>query len=311
VNIGEAFATIQTYLGSIYVNDFILYGRNFRVVAQADTAYREDLTSLKHFFVRNNTGGMIPVSNLVETETVLNAPLISHYNLFRSSTINGDAASGYSSGQAIEKLTELAEAHLPLGYGYEFSGVSREEIKSGGSTVVIFLLSIVFVFLCLTALYESWSVPFSVLLAVPTGAFGAILTLLMFPSLTNNVYAQIGLLTLIGLAAKNAILIVEYAKKRVDQGVPIKKAARMAAKLRLRPILMTSFAFILGVLPLAFATGAGSVARKTIGWTVFGGMITATFITIFLVPVLFVLISRMAYSKRELEALKSMRKESG
>lgn len=305
VNIGEAFATIQTFLGSIYVNDFILYGRNFRVVAQADTAYREDLTSLRQFFVRNNTGGMVPISNLVETETVMNAPLISHYNLFRSSTINGDAASGSSSGQAIEKLSEMAEAHLPAGYGFEFSGVSREEIKSGGSTVIIFLLSIAFVFLCLTALYESWSVPFSVLLAVPTGAFGAIVTLLLFPSLTNNVYAQIGLLTLIGLAAKNAILIVEYAKERVDQGIPIKKAAKMAAKLRLRPILMTSFAFILGVLPLAFASGAGSAARKTIGWTVFGGMLSATFLTIFLVPVLFVLITRLAYSKKELKALKA------
>ncbi len=304
VNIGEAFNTLQVYLGSLYVNDFILYGRNFRVVAQADTMYREDLSSLNQFFVKNNLGDMLPISNLVTSEIVVNAPLINHYNLFRSATINGDAAPGYSSGQAIERVISQAAESLPAGFGYEFSGISREEIKSGGSTALIFLLSIVFVFLCLTALYESWSVPFSVLLAVPTGIFGAIATLHLFPSLTNNVYAQIGFLTLVGLAAKNSILIVEYAKEGVDRGIPIKKAAKMAAKLRLRPILMTSLAFILGVVPLAFASGAGSVARQTIGWTVLGGMITATFITIFLVPVLFVLITKIAYSKAELKRIK-------
>lgn len=304
VNIGDAFNTLQVYLGSFYVNDFILYGRNFRVVAQADTMYREDLSSLNQFFVKNNRGDMLPISNLVTTEIIENAPLINHYNLFRSATINGDAASGYSSGQAIERVIAQASESLPAGFGYEFSGITREEIKSGGSTLLIFLLSITFVFLCLTALYESWSVPFSVLLAVPTGIFGAITTLLLFPSLTNNVYAQIGFLTLVGLAAKNSILIVEYAKERVDRGIPIKKAAKLAAKLRLRPILMTSMAFILGVMPLAFASGAGSVARQTIGWTVLGGMITATFITIFIVPVLFVLITKIAYSKAELKRIK-------
>ncbi|WP_114751235.1 efflux RND transporter permease subunit [Pleomorphovibrio marinus] len=304
VNIGEAFNTLQIFLGSFYVNDFIRYGRNYRVVTQADTMYREDIRALEQFYVRNDQGGMTPISNLVDTELIENAPLISHYNLFRSSTINGDAAPGFSSGQSIERIRQLAAEYLPEGYGYEFSGISREEIKTGGSTILIFLLSIVFVFLCLTALYESWSVPFSVLLSVPTGSFGAIVTLLLFPSLTNNVYAQIGLLTLIGLAAKNSILIVEYAKERVDRGIPIKKAARMAAKLRFRPILMTSLAFMVGVLPLAFATGAGSVARQTIGWTVFGGMLTATLLTLFLVPVLFVWITRMAYSKEELKALK-------
>ncbi|WP_439482700.1 efflux RND transporter permease subunit [Cyclobacterium plantarum] len=303
VNIGDAYASMQTYLGSTYVNDFILYGRNFRVIAQADTSFRENLSGLEKIFVKNRSGGMLPLSNLVSTEVLENAPLISHFNLFRSSTINGDAAPGYSSGQSIERISALAAAELPLGYGIDFAGVSREEIKSGGSTLLIFVLSIVFVFLCLTALYESWSVPFSVLLAVPTGVFGAIITLLLFPSLTNNVYAQIGLLTLIGLAAKNAILIVEYAKERVDRGIPIPKAAAMAAKLRLRPILMTSFAFILGVLPLAFSSGAGSVARRTIGWTVAGGMFSATFFTLFLVPVLFYLVSKVAYSKKELSQL--------
>ncbi|WP_163382225.1 efflux RND transporter permease subunit [Cyclobacterium sp. SYSU L10401] len=309
VNIGDAYASMQTYLGSTYVNDFILYGRNFRVIAQADTSFREDLSGLEQIFVKNSSGNMLPLSNLVSTEVIENAPLISHFNLFRSSTINGDAAPGYSSGQSIEKINALAATELPLGYGIDFAGVSREEIKSGGNTLLIFVLSIVFVFLCLTALYESWSVPFSVLLAVPTGVFGAIVTLLLFPSLTNNVYAQIGLLTLIGLAAKNAILIVEYAKERVDKGIPIHKAAAMAAKLRLRPILMTSFAFILGVLPLAFSSGAGSVARRTIGWTVAGGMFSATFFTLFLVPVLFFLVSKLAYSKKELAQLAASAKK--
>nr|MBI1230714.1 efflux RND transporter permease subunit [Cytophagales bacterium] len=304
VNISDAYSTLQVFLGSFYVNDFILYGRSFRVVAQADTMYREDLSSLNHFFVKNNQGDMLPLSNLVTSEIIENAPLISHYNLFRSASINGDAAAGYSSGQAIERVIDQAAASLPPGFGYEFSGISREEINSGGSTALIFFLSIIFVFLCLTALYESWSVPFSVLLAVPTGIFGAITTLLLFPSLTNNVYAQIGFLTLVGLAAKNSILIVEYAKERVDRGISIKKAAKQAAKLRLRPILMTSLAFILGVVPLALASGAGSIARQTIGWTVLGGMITATFITIFLVPVLFVLITKIAYSKEELKRIK-------
>jgi HAE1 family hydrophobic/amphiphilic exporter-1 len=193
---------------------------------------------------------------------------------------------------------------LPAGYGYEFSGLSREEINAGSSTATIFILSVVFVFLFLTALYESWSVPFAVLLAVPIGAFGAILTLTLLPRLSNNVYAQIGLITLIGLAAKNAILIVEFGKARVDRGMDVLEATLEAVKLRLRPILMTSLAFILGVSPLAFATGAGAQARATIGWTVLGGMLAATMLAIFIVPVLFVTITRIAYSREELEELK-------
>jgi len=196
---------------------------------------------------------------------------------------------------------------LPAGYGYEFSGLSREEINAGNSTVYIFSLSILFVFLFLAALYESWSIPFSVLLAVPIGAFGAILTLTFIPRLDNNVYAQIGLVTLIGLAAKNAILIVEFAKERVDSGMDIVPATLEAVKLRLRPILMTSMAFILGVLPLAFSTGAGAIARSTIGFTVLGGMLAATLLAIFIVPVLFVLIAKIAYGKQKLEALRRQR----
>jgi len=232
------------------------------------------------------------------------APLISHYNLFRSAEVNGTAAEGYSSGQAIEALREVAASALPSGYGYEFSGLSREEINAGSSTTSIFALSLIFVFLFLAALYESWAVPFAVLLAVPLAAFGAIVTLTFLPSLSDNVYAQIGLITLIGLSAKNAILIVEFARSRVESGKDIVVATLEAVKLRLRPILMTSMAFILGVSPLAFATGAGAQARSTIGWTVLGGMLAATLLAIFVVPVLFVTISRIAYSKETLENLK-------
>jgi HAE1 family hydrophobic/amphiphilic exporter-1 len=184
---------------------------------------------------------------------------------------------------------------LPAGYSYEFSGMSREEIKAGDSTTTIFAISIVFVFLFLAALYESWSIPFSVLFAVPIGLLGSILTLTLLPNLTNNIYAQIGMITLIGLAAKNAILIVEFAKERVDKGIDVVHATLQAVQLRLRPIVMTSLAFILGVLPLAFASGAAAVSRQTIGWTVFGGMLAATTLAIFVVPVLFVLITKIAY----------------
>jgi HAE1 family hydrophobic/amphiphilic exporter-1 len=185
-----------------------------------------------------------------------------------------------------------------VGYGYEFGGMSREELKAGDSVVMIFAISIIFVFLFLASLYESWSVPFSVLFAVPIGAFGSILTLTFIPGLNNNIYAQIGLITLIGLAAKNAILIVEFAKERVDRGMEIVEATLEAVQLRLRPILMTSLAFILGVMPLVFSSGAGAEARKTIGYTVAGGMFAASSLAIFVVPVLFVMITRIAYRRK-------------
>ncbi len=302
VAIPDVYSTLQTYLGSRYVNDFTIYGRNFHVVAQADTQYRETLQDLSRYYVKNAAGQMIPLSTVTTSNVVESAPLITHYNLFRATEINGAAAPGYSSGQAIQALREVAAEVLPAGYGYEFSGLTREEINAGGSTIAIFVLSVVFVFLFLTALYESWSVPLAVLLAVPIGAFGAIATLSLLPSLSDNVYAQIGLVTLIGLAAKNAILIVEFAKVRVDGGMDIVPATIEAVKLRLRPILMTSLAFIFGVSPLAFATGAGAQARETIGWTVLGGMLAATALAIFIVPVLFVVIARVAYKRRVAEA---------
>ncbi len=298
VNVSDVFNSLSVLLGSGYVNDFNLYGRNFRVMVQADSTSRSSMENIGKFHVRNSGGEMLPLSSLVSYRIVNNPAVISHYNIYRSVDINGTPADGFSSGQAIQALKEVADNSLPDGYSYEFSGMSLEEIKSGNSTILIFGISIVFVFLFLAALYESWTVPFSVLFAVPIGAFGSILTLTFLPSLSNNIYAQIGLITLIGLAAKNAILIVEFAKERVDGGMELIEATLDAVKLRLRPIIMTSLAFILGVLPLAFATGASSVSRNTIGWTVFGGMIAATSLAIFVVPVFFVLIERFAGGKK-------------
>jgi HAE1 family hydrophobic/amphiphilic exporter-1 len=257
------------------------------------------------YYVRNGAGQMLPLGTLISYQPTETAPLISHFNIFRCAEINGASGIGYSSTQTIEALKETADKVLPQGYAYEFSGLSYEEIRAGSTTIYIFIFSITFVFLFLAALYESWSVPFSVLLAVPIGAFGAILTLLFVPSLTNNVYAQIGLITLIGLAAKNAILIVEFAKVRVDRGEELIQSTLEAVSLRLRPIVMTSLAFILGVLPLVLATGAGAVARRTIGFTVLGGMLAATTLAIFIVPVLFVVITYLSYGKKQLEWLRA------
>ena len=305
VSVAEVFTTLQTLLGSNYVNDFTIYGRDFHVVAQADTDYRSTIHDLGKYYVKNSTGGMVPLSTLVSYTVTQSAPLISHYNMFRSAEVDGNAAAGYSSGQALNALREVAAQVLPSGYGYEFSGLSRQEISAGSSTFAIFTLSIIFVFLFLSALYESWSVPFAVLFAVPIAAFGAIIALTLLPHLSDNVYAQIGLVALIGLAAKNAILIVEYAKQRVDHGMPLLDGVTAAVKLRLRPILMTSLAFILGVSPLIFASGAGAQARQTIGWTVIGGMLAATILAIFIVPVLFIVITRIAYGKKKLEELEA------
>jgi HAE1 family hydrophobic/amphiphilic exporter-1 len=301
VNVAEVYTTLSTLLGSSYVNDFNIYGRNFRVVAQADTLYRRNLEDIGQYRVRNSQGNMVPLSALVTSRVIETPAVVSHYNLFRSAEINGAAKPGYSSGDAIKALQEVAAQTLPAGYSFDFSAMSREEIKAGNATGLIFAISIVFVFLFLAALYESWAVPFSVLLAVPIGAFGSILTLTFLPNLNNNIYAQIGLITLIGLAAKNAILIVEFAKERVDRGMEVVQATLEAVQLRLRPIIMTSLAFIFGVLPLAFAEGAGAQARKTIGWTVAGGMVAASSLAIFVVPVMFVMITKIANRNKKNE----------
>ncbi len=305
VSIGTVYSTISSYLGSSYVNDFTKYGRNFRVVTQADTTFRTHIEDLSKLYVKSTRGESVPLSTLVSYKMVENPSIINHYNLFRSIEISGSAAPGYSSGDANKALKEISAQVLPAGYTYGFSGLSLQEEEAGSSTIYIFALCIVFVFLLLAALYESWSVPFSILLAVPLGVFGAILALTLIPRLDNNIYAQVGLVTLIGLSAKNAILIVEFAKERLDWGMGLIPSIMDAIKLRLRPIVMTSLAFILGVIPLIISSGAGGVSRQTIGWTVFGGMIAATLLAIFIVPVLFVLISRIAYGKKKLAELEA------
>jgi HAE1 family hydrophobic/amphiphilic exporter-1 len=310
VNLADVFNTIQTFLGSTYINDFTIYNRNFHVIAQADTLYRNDIVDMDKYYVRNQQGTMLPLGSVMSSKVNESASMLSHYNLYRMAEFVGDAKAGYSTGQALKALQETAQQVLPKGYGYEFSGLSREELKAGNTSTYIFILSILFVFLFLSALYESWTVPFTILLGVPLAAFGAILALTFTTSLTNNVYAQIGLITLIGLAAKNSILIVEFAKERVDRGIEIIAATIEAVRLRLRPILMTSFAFIFGVSPLVFATGAGAIARQTIGWSVLGGMLAATALGIFIIPVLFILIIRLTYGKQKLADLQAKHNSS-
>jgi HAE1 family hydrophobic/amphiphilic exporter-1 len=305
INISDVFNTMQAYMGSLFVNNFTLYNRTYHVVVQADTAFRALVSNINKYYVRNAAGQMVPLSTLISYQEIETAPLIQHFNIFRSAEVDGSTPQGYSTGEGIEALKQTAAKVLPRGYTYEFSGLSYEEIKAGSKTVYIFIFSISFVFLFLAALYESWSVPFSVMLAVPVSAFGAILALTCVPPLTNNVYAQIGLITLIGLSAKNAILIVEYAKVRVDRGEELLRSTLQAVRLRIRPIIMTSMAFILGVMPLVLATGAGAVARNTIGFTVLGGMIASTGISIFIVPVLFVLFTRLSYGKKQLAYLQA------
>jgi HAE1 family hydrophobic/amphiphilic exporter-1 len=309
VNISNVFTTMQAYMGSLFVNNLTLYNRTFHVAVQADTTFRALISDMNKYYVRNQFGQMVPLSTLISYKATVAPPLIKHYNIFRSAEIDGSTPLGFSTGQGIEALKATAEKVLPQGYIYEFSGLSLEELRSGSTTVYIFIFSILFVFLFLAALYESWSVPFSVMLAVPISAFGAILMLMFIPRLTNNVYAQIGLITLIGLSAKNAILIVEFAKVRVDHGEELIKSTLEAVRLRFRPILMTSMAFILGVLPLAFATGAGAVARNTIGFTVLGGMLAATSLAILIVPVLFVIITRFSYGNKKLAYLSAHHEE--
>ncbi|WP_212005118.1 efflux RND transporter permease subunit [Chitinophaga sp. HK235] len=309
VNIGDVFTTIQAFMGSLYINDFTAYNRTFHVVVQADTTFRSMISDMNKYYVRNQAGTMLPLGTLISYQPAEAAPLLSHFNVFRSAEVDGATTEGHSSTDALNALQDIAAQVLPQGYALEFSGLSYEEIRAGSTTIYIFLFSITFVFLFLAALYESWSVPFSVLLSVPIGAFGAILTLVLVPGLTNNVYAQIGLITLIGLAAKNAILIVEFAKVRVDRGEDLLASTLEAVRLRLRPIVMTSLAFILGVMPLVLATGSGAVSRRTIGFTVLGGMTAATTIAIFVVPVLFVVITRLSYGKDKLAWLKAHHEE--
>jgi HAE1 family hydrophobic/amphiphilic exporter-1 len=293
VPITDVYSTLQAFLGGAYVNDFTRFSRQWKVLVQAEPAYRRAADDMKSFYVRNARGEMMPLSTFVNVRTTTGPEYTVRFNLYRSAEIIGAAAPGYSSGQALAALEEVAAQTLPPEMGYAWNALSYQEKAAQGGTVKVLGLSLVFVFLILAALYESWSLPFSVLLSTPVAVLGAFLGLLS-RRFDLNVYAQIGLVMLVGLTAKNAILIVEFAKERLAEGRPLIDAALEGARLRLRPILMTSFAFIFGCLPLWVADGAGAAARRMLGTTVVAGMTAATALGIFLVPALFVAFERLA-----------------
>ena len=287
--VDEITNALQIYLGSQYVNDFDFNNRAYRVYVQADKAFRSEPSGLKQFYVRNIKGQMIPLESVVRVSETTAPQVISHFNLFRSAAINGSAAPGFSSGQALQEMQELAGRTLPPGMSYAWSGLSLEESKAGRQSFLIFGLAILLVYLTLAAQYESLVLPFIVLLGVPLAVLGA-LTAQWARGFANDVYCQIGLVMLIGLAAKNSILIVEFAEQLRQKGATVIEAAVQAARIRLRPILMTSLAFILGVLPLVFASGAGAEARNSVGTAVAGGMLVSTFLNIIFIPVLYVVV---------------------
>jgi len=280
---------LQVYMGSVYVNDFDFNNRSYRVYVQSEGRYRSKPKDIAQYYLKSDPGKLIPLDNFVRIEQTANPQVISHYNLFRSAEINGSGAPGRSSGQAIRDMEGLAKKTLPGGMTYEWSGLSLEEIQSGGKALILFGLGLVFVYLTLAAQYESFVLPFIVLLAVPVALLGAVGGLAL-RRLDNNVYCQIGLVMLIGLSSKNAILIVEFAEQLRAKGSSIEDAAIEAARIRLRPILMTSLAFILGVLPLVLATGAGKAGRISVGTTVFGGMIAATTLNLIFIPLLYAVV---------------------
>jgi HAE1 family hydrophobic/amphiphilic exporter-1 len=292
VPLSQITTTLGVFMGSEYVNDFDFNNRTYRVYAQADQAFRMTAKDLHSFYVRSDGGQMVPLDNLVTVAESAGPPVISHYNLFRSVEIDGSAAPGYSSGQGIKAMEELATKTMMPGMKFEWTGLTLDELESAGKTLLIFGLGLLVVYLTLSAQYESFALPFIILLAVPMAVLGA-LGLVWARGMVNDVYCQIGLVMLIGLSAKNAILIVEFAEQLRRKGRSISEAAIEAAELRLRPILMTSFAFILGILPLVFATGAGALGRRSVGTTIVGGMLLSTVLNLIFIPTLYVIVSRL------------------
>jgi HAE1 family hydrophobic/amphiphilic exporter-1 len=295
--------TLQIFMGSEYVNDFDFNNRSYRVYVQADKQFRSEPRDIKQYYVRSQRGVMVPLENLLTVRETAAPQIISHYNLFRSAEIVGSPAPGFSSGQAIAAMEQLANKVLPVGMSYSWTGLSLEEIKSSGQSALLFGLGILAVYLTLAAQYESFSLPFIILLGVPMALLGALAAQALRGQL-DDVYCQVGLVMLIGLASKNGILIVEFAEQLRRRGLSIPAAAVEAARIRLRPILMTSFAFILGVLPLVFASGAGQASRHSVGTTVFGGMILSTVLNLFFIPVLYVVV-RTLTSRKQSEPLEA------
>jgi multidrug efflux pump len=307
LNLADVYTAIQLMLAPVYVDDFDFGGRVLRVIMQADAPFRSGVDALRHFYVAGKApagGGaapMIPLSNVVNTQWTMAAPSLTRYNGYEAVDIVGSQAPGKSTGQAMELMKNLIQNDLPHGFGFEWTGQSLQEVVSGEQAPKLFALSILVVFLCLAALYESWSIPVAVMLVVPLGLTGA-LAATWARGLSNDVFLKVGLITIIGLAVKNAILIVEFAVQEQKHGRPLGVAVVDAARLRLRPILMTSFAFILGVMPLVLSSGAGANARHAIGTGVVGGMLFATILGVLLIPVFYVTIRRLLGDKLESEA---------
>jgi HAE1 family hydrophobic/amphiphilic exporter-1 len=303
VPISQVTQALGVYIGSEYVNDFDFNNRSYRVYVQADQPFRMNARDLRQYYVRSETNGLVPLGNIVALKETSGPQVINHYNLFRSAEIDGAAAPGYSSGQALKSMEELAKQNMLQGMSFSWTGLALEEVEAGGKAIIIFGLGLLVVYLTLSAQYESFALPFIILLAVPMAVLGALIFISM-RGLVDDVYVQIGLVMLIGLSAKNSILIVEFAEQLIEQGRSITDAAIEAAELRLRPILMTSFAFVLGVLPLYFATGAGKLGRHSVGTAIVGGMLFSTILNLFFIPVLYVIVKGLLVSfsaKKEAE----------
>jgi HAE1 family hydrophobic/amphiphilic exporter-1 len=298
VTVDNAMSTLQTLIGSYYASNFIRFGQMYKVMVQADPSYRVNPEDITKMFVKNNRGEMVPFATFTQLERVYGPEQLTRYNMYTSAMINGEPAPGFSSGDAIRAVEEIAKQKLPKGFTYEWSGMTREEISSGDQAFYIFIVCLIFVYLLLAAQYESLLLPLPVLLSLPTGIFGAFLALKLM-GLENNIYAQVSLVMLIGLLGKNAILIVEYAILRQKEGLSVLEAAMEGATERLRPILMTSFAFIAGLIPLCVATGAGALGNRSIGTAAAGGMLIGTIFGVILIPGLYVLFAGLTERRKK------------
>lgn len=298
ITIEKAMSTLQTLMGGNYASNFVRFGQMYRVMVQASPEYRAKPEDLLHLYVKNENGEMVPFSTFIRMERVYGPEQLTRYNMYNSARINGTVAAGFSSGDAINAVKQLAAEKLPRGYGFDWAGMTREEVKSGDQAIYVFIISLVFVYLLLAAQYESFLLPLPVILSLPAGIFGSFLALKIF-GLQNNIYAQVALIMLIGLLGKNAILIVEFAIQKRAQGVSILKAAVEGSVSRLRPILMTSFAFIAGLIPLCIATGAGAMGNRSIGTAAAGGMLIGTIFGVLVIPGLYVLFASMTERKKK------------
>jgi multidrug efflux pump len=302
VRVADIYATLQSTMGALYVNDFNKSGRTYRVQLQAEAEYRMTAEDLGRVYVRSDIGQMIPLSALSKVSSILGAEQLERYNGLLSAKVLGSGAAGASSGDAINLVEKVAAERLPEGYQIAWTGQAYQEKRTGSAAIFAFGFAIIMVFLILAAQFETWALPLAVIMAVPFALVGALLAVLL-RGMPNDIYFQIGLITLVGLAAKNAILIVEFASQKMKEGMPIKEAAIEAARLRFRPIVMTSMAFVLGIVPLVIATGAGSAARRSMGTGVFGGMILATFIATIFIPLFFTWLTNHRVDKKHNEDL--------